>query len=161
MHSNSVPDNQLILQRAADSCRSLDDLRLRLRSIQKQLAASRKRSQSPSELESSHRPTKPNDEILLGLLQEAYTLQFQISILLSATEEPIPERQRKSTPARKPPVGTAAGTGTGAAATTATATASAAADITSSEQEHASTGSHPMQSPPLPQTADDDKVLAS
>ena len=31
---------------------------------------------------------------MMGLLNEAYTLQFQISTLLAATEEPIPERQR-------------------------------------------------------------------
>lgn len=30
---------------------------------------------------------------MTGLLHEAYSLQFQISTLLAATEEPIPERQ--------------------------------------------------------------------
>ncbi|CAO3563050.1 unnamed protein product [Mortierella alpina] len=160
MHSNSLPDNQLILQRAADSCQSLDDLRLRLHCIQKQLAKARKLRPSPSELESSHpHQPKPNDEVLLGLLQEAYALQFQISLLLSATEEPIPERQRASTPARKKPVGTAGITGTGATATTATIVIDT---TTSGEQEHASTGSHTTQPPPLPHAvAEDVKDIVS
>ncbi|KAF9960520.1 hypothetical protein BGZ72_006745 [Mortierella alpina] len=168
MHSNSVPDNQLILQRAADSCRSLDDLRFRLRCIQKQLANSRKARSPPSELDPSTHQRKPNDEVLMGLLQEAYTLQFQISTLLSATEEPIPERQKASTPARRRnPVGSTGTAGTGATATTAatttttTTTAAAAADTTSSEQEHALAGSHTMETSQLPHTADDVNDIVS
>ncbi|KAF9174439.1 hypothetical protein BGX21_011215 [Mortierella sp. AD011] len=51
---------------------------------------------SQSQSTASAAPT-PQDEALTALLHEAYTLQFQISTLLAATEEPIPERQRAET----------------------------------------------------------------
>ncbi|KAG0050312.1 hypothetical protein BGZ83_004893 [Gryganskiella cystojenkinii] len=86
----TLPDNQLILQRAADSCRALDDLRLKLHSIQAKLASHRNNS--------TVIPPGPEAAIQestwTALLQEAYLLQFQISTLLAATEEPIPERQK-------------------------------------------------------------------
>ncbi|KAF9363639.1 hypothetical protein BGX34_003681 [Mortierella sp. NVP85] len=91
MARSTVADNQLILQRAADSCRDLDDLRYRLHAIQKRLAKIREHPPASSAAADGH---IARDEVLTGLLHEAYTLQFQISTLLSATEEPIPERQR-------------------------------------------------------------------
>lgn len=91
MTHSTVPDNQLILQRATDACKDLDELRYRLHSIQKRLAKSREQPSAPPIAGSLAR-----DEVLTGLLHEAYSLQFQISTLLAATEEPIPERQRIS-----------------------------------------------------------------
>ncbi|KAF9579022.1 hypothetical protein BGW38_004901 [Lunasporangiospora selenospora] len=83
-----IQDNQLILQRAADSCQALDQLRYRLRLVQKRLVQARKDPQ--------HSPVSAGQEVeLTDLLNEAYTLQFQISLILNATEEPIPERQRR------------------------------------------------------------------
>ncbi|KAF8938730.1 hypothetical protein BGZ58_000257 [Dissophora ornata] len=96
-YHGSVPDNQLILQRAADSCRALDDLRYRLHSIQKRLANTRKQplsSTAPSISTDASATPIARDEVLTQLLHEAYVLQFQISTLLAATEEPIPERER-------------------------------------------------------------------
>ncbi|KAG0037720.1 hypothetical protein BGZ82_001972 [Podila clonocystis] len=77
-------DNQVILDRAADSCRALDDIRYRLYTIQKQLAQARTQSGGAGK-----------EKAMTALLHEAYTLQFQIATLLASTEEPIPERQRR------------------------------------------------------------------
>ncbi|KAF9975626.1 hypothetical protein BGZ73_000640 [Actinomortierella ambigua] len=82
-----VPDNRLILERAALGCQTIDDLRYQLRQIQKRLAETRA-SQPPHE-----QPNEVQKKALGELLQEAYTLQFQLSTLLAASEEPIPERQ--------------------------------------------------------------------
>ncbi|KAF9162367.1 hypothetical protein DFQ27_002135 [Actinomortierella ambigua] len=82
-----VPDNRLILERAAVACQTIDDLRYRLRQIQKRLAQIR--ALQPS----SEPPNEAQKQVLGDLLQEAYTLQFQLSTLLAASEEPIPERQ--------------------------------------------------------------------
>ncbi|KAG0370725.1 hypothetical protein BC939DRAFT_441169 [Gamsiella multidivaricata] len=95
MAQSAMLDNQLILQRATNSCGALDDLRYRLHTIQKRLAKSREQRPLSASSTSTGSPEAPTrDETLAELLQEAYTLQFQISILLAATEEPIPERQR-------------------------------------------------------------------
>ncbi|GJJ75340.1 hypothetical protein EMPS_07698 [Entomortierella parvispora] len=91
VQTQTLPDNQLILQRAADSCRALDDLRMKLHKIQGQLAAHRM-STAPGAAQGSEAIIQ--EGAWTALLQEAYLLQFQISTLLSATEEPIPERQR-------------------------------------------------------------------
>ncbi|KAF9321341.1 hypothetical protein BGZ91_004543 [Linnemannia elongata] len=84
-----VPDNCLVLRRATESCKTLDSLRYKLHTLQKKIAKAR----------TTHTSTTPltpatQDQVMMGLLNEAYTLQFQISTLLAATEEPIPERQR-------------------------------------------------------------------
>ncbi|KAF9430906.1 hypothetical protein BGZ94_002404 [Podila epigama] len=85
-------DNKAILERAADSCRTLDDIRCRLYTIQKQLAKHRIESDHSFQ-DASTRAGK--SKAMTALLHEAYTLQFQIATLLSSTEEPIPERQRR------------------------------------------------------------------
>ncbi|KAF8924768.1 hypothetical protein BGZ52_007781, partial [Haplosporangium bisporale] len=66
------------------------------------------------------------DKAMTALLNEAYTLQFQIATLLASTEEPIPERQR-----RRPKQAQASSTPTIAttiATTTATTTTTAMAE---------------------------------
>ncbi|KAG0308408.1 hypothetical protein BGZ97_013386 [Linnemannia gamsii] len=90
-----VPDNHLVLRRATESCKTLDSLRYKLHSLQKKIAKART-------THSSTTPLTPatQDQVMSGLLNEAYTLQFQISTLLAATEEPIPERQRIPTPTK-------------------------------------------------------------
>ncbi|KAG0296967.1 hypothetical protein BGZ96_008003 [Linnemannia gamsii] len=90
-----VPDNRLVLLRATESCKTLDSLRYKLHTLQKKIAKAR----------TNHHSTTPltpatQDQVMTGLLNEAYTLQFQISTVLAATEEPIPERQRISTPTK-------------------------------------------------------------
>ncbi|KAG0085567.1 hypothetical protein BGZ93_007217 [Podila epicladia] len=85
-------DNQVILDRAADSCRALDDIRYKLYTIQKQLVQVRTQSGGAQQ----NTLSKTNKEkAKTALLHEAYTLQFQIATLLASTEEPIPERQRR------------------------------------------------------------------
>ncbi|KAF9897817.1 hypothetical protein BX616_004934 [Lobosporangium transversale] len=100
MTATSVPDNQMILQRAAETCRDLDDLRYQLHSIQKRLVKARQLPRNNPPQPKPSLPLQPavRDDVLMALLNEAYTLQFQISTLLAATEEPIPERQRISKP---------------------------------------------------------------
>ncbi|KAF9904145.1 hypothetical protein EC991_002980 [Linnemannia zychae] len=84
------PENTLVLRRATEACKTLDSLRYKLHSLQKKIAKARTH---PSTATTSRNPVM-QDQVMTGLLNEAYTLQFQISTLLSATEEPIPERQR-------------------------------------------------------------------
>ncbi|KAF9155057.1 hypothetical protein BG015_011195 [Linnemannia schmuckeri] len=84
-----LPDNRLVLRRATETCKTLDSLRYKLHILQKKIAKAR----------TTHPSTTPltpatQDQVMTGLLNEACTLQFQISVLLAATEEPIPERQR-------------------------------------------------------------------
>ncbi|KAI1318844.1 hypothetical protein EDD11_005690 [Mortierella claussenii] len=96
MATDALHDNQLIIQRAADTCRVLDDLRHQLHTIQKKLARARTPSANHDSQAMRNPPlqTTARDELMASLLNEAYTLQFQISTLLAATEEPILERQR-------------------------------------------------------------------
>lgn len=54
MARSTVTDNQLILQRAADSCRDLDDLRYRLHAIQKRLAKIREHPPASSAAADGH-----------------------------------------------------------------------------------------------------------
>ncbi|KAF9132889.1 hypothetical protein BGW39_011075 [Mortierella sp. 14UC] len=87
------PENILVLRRATEACKTLDSLRYKLHSLQKKIAKARTH---PSTTIIAGRSPVTQDQVMTGLLNEAYTLQFQISTLLAATEEPIPERQRIS-----------------------------------------------------------------
>ncbi|KAF9108947.1 hypothetical protein BGX29_000035 [Mortierella sp. GBA35] len=87
-----VPDNRLVLRRAADTCKTLDNLRYKLHILQKKLAKARANPSNTTTTTTASPATQ--DQVMTGLLNEAYALQFQISTLLAATEEPIPERQR-------------------------------------------------------------------
>ncbi|KAG0232537.1 hypothetical protein BGW41_001852 [Actinomortierella wolfii] len=91
---SQIPDNRLILERAALACQTIDDLRYQLRRIQKRFA--QVRALQPA----NEQPSEAQKQVLADLLQEAYTLQFQLSTLLAASEEPIPERQLA--PQRRP-----------------------------------------------------------
>ncbi|KAF9933743.1 hypothetical protein FBU30_004544 [Linnemannia zychae] len=97
-----VPDNRLVLQRATEACKTLDSLRYKLHILQKKIAKART---LPSATTTTNTSTTTQDQIMLGLLNEAFALQFQISTLLASTEEPIPERQRipTSTPSNTIP----------------------------------------------------------
>ncbi|KAF9326761.1 hypothetical protein BG006_009838 [Podila minutissima] len=108
-------DNQVILDRAADSCRALDDIRYKLYTIQKQLAQARTQS-GGAQQDTLSKTCK--EKAMTALLHEAYTLQFQIATLLTSTEEPIPERQRRRPKSAQTPTTTTTG-----AMTTTTTTA--------------------------------------
>ncbi|KAF9211904.1 hypothetical protein BGZ59_007461 [Podila verticillata] len=124
-------DNQVILARAADSCRALDDIRYKLYTIQNQLAQARSQSGGTQQQGTLSKANK--DKAMTALLNEAYTLQFQIATLLASTEEPIPERQR-----RRPKQAQASSTPT-IATTIATTTATTATTTAMAETETAAT----------------------
>ncbi|KFH64973.1 hypothetical protein MVEG_09701 [Podila verticillata NRRL 6337] len=124
-------DNQVILDRAADSCRALDDIRYKLYTIQNQLAQARTQSGGTQQQGTLSKANK--DKAMTALLNEAYTLQFQIATLLASTEEPIPERQR-----RRPKQAQASSTPT-IATTIATTTATTATTTAMAETETAAT----------------------
>ncbi|KAI9242524.1 MAG: hypothetical protein BYD32DRAFT_456911 [Podila humilis] len=129
-------DNQVILDRAADSCRALDDIRYKLYTIQNQLAQARTQSGGTQQQGTLSKANK--DKAMTALLNEAYTLQFQIATLLASTEEPIPERQRRrpkqAQASSTPTIATTIATTT---ATTATTTAMAETETAAAEAAEA------------------------
>ncbi|KAG0361168.1 hypothetical protein BG005_008982 [Podila minutissima] len=123
-------DNQVILDRAADSCRALDDIRYKLYTIQKQLAQARAQS-GGAQQDTLSKTSK--EKAMTALLHEAYTLQFQIATLLASTEEPIPERQRRQPKSARTPTTTTTGALTTTTTTITTTTTTTDGGLTGAE----------------------------